>query len=53
MTIADMIQLAERRIAYLERRKTAAADIGDVDTIIQCDRDIAETQITLTALRGL
>jgi len=53
MTIAELIQLAERRIAYLEQRKVAAQDTGDVDMIARCDRDITETQTTLNALRGL
>lgn len=53
MTIAELIQLAERRIAYLEQRKVAAQDTGDVDMIARCDRDITETQTTLNALRSL
>ena len=53
MTIPQLIQLAERRIAYLEQQKNAASLVGDVDTMTRCDADITETQNTLNALRAL
>lgn len=53
MTIAELIQLAERRIAYLEQRKVAAEAIGDIDMMTRCEQDITQTQTTLNALRGL
>lgn len=53
MNIQKLIQLAERRIAYLEQSKINAENVGDADAIARIDADIAETQATLMQLRTL
>lgn len=53
MTIPQLIQLAERRIAYLESVKSSAEKIGDVDAVIRADTEISEAQETLTKLRSI
>lgn len=53
MTIDQLIQMAERRIAHLSESRIAAERIGDVDAVSRIDTDIAETQATLSKLRTL
>ena len=53
MTVQKLIQMAERRIAYLEQAKVSAENIGDADAVARFDSDIAETQGTLNQLRTL
>ena len=53
MKVEQLIELAERRIAYLERTKAAALSIGDVDAASRADTEIAESQATLVKLRAI
>lgn len=53
MTVQKLIQMAERRIVYLEQNKINAEAIGDADAVARIDSDIAETQATLNQLRTL
>lgn len=52
MTLDQIIQMAERRIAVLTEQRTAADRVGDVDSISRIDAEIAQTQATLTKLRA-
>jgi hypothetical protein len=53
MTILDLIALANARLANLTAQRTSAASLGDVSRIAQIDTEIAETEATLAALRGI
>lgn len=53
MKVEQLIELAERRVAYLERTKAAALSIGDVDAASRADTEIAESQATLVKLRAI
>lgn len=53
MKVEQLIELAERRIAYLERNKASALSIGDVDAASRADTEIAESQATLVKLRAI
>lgn len=53
MTVQKLIQMAERRIVYLEQTKINAEAIGDADAVARIDAEVAETQATLAQLRTL
>jgi hypothetical protein len=53
MTISDLISLALARLANLTAQRTSAASLGDAVRIAQLDTEIAETEATLAALRGI
>lgn len=53
MTIQQLITMAERRIAYLLQARTAAESIGDVDSVVRIDSEIADTTATLNALNAI
>ena len=53
MSVADLIALLERRVVQLQMTRTSAAGIGDLEQVNRLDAEIAETETTLTALRGL
>jgi hypothetical protein len=53
MTIQQLIEMANRRIAYLGQARLSAERIGDVDAVTRIDTDIAETEATLTKLQTL
>lgn len=53
MKVEQLIQLAERRIAYLEAQKATSANIGDVDAVIRADTELVEAQATLAKLRTI
>ncbi len=53
MTVEKLIEMATRRIAYLNEAKVSAERIGDVDAVTRIDTDIAETEATLTKLQTL
>ena len=53
MKVEQLIQLAERRVAYLESQKAASENIGDVDAVIRADTELAEVQATLAKLRTI
>lgn len=50
MTIQQLIELAQRRIAYLTESRIASERIGDVDMITKIDTEIEQTQETLNQL---
>lgn len=53
MTIAQLIELAEKRLAYLAFHKSAAESVGDVEAIARFDAEITTTEQTLAALRAI
>lgn len=53
MTIADLIKLAENRLATLNGLVAAAFQRGDTDQLAQLDVEVNQTQATLDTLRGL
>lgn len=53
MTIADLLRLAEARLATLNSSHTTASRAGDTQRVAQLDAEIAETTATLAALRTL
>jgi len=53
MTIADLLRLAEARLATLNGTHATASRLGDTQHIAQIEAEIAETDATLAALRGL
>lgn len=53
MNIKEIIEALERRINYLHLVKAVANSSGDVEQVFRADEQIAEAQVTLTALRSL
>lgn len=53
MTIPQLIEMCERRIAYLNGVRGSAAALGDLQQLEQIDAQIAETQQTLNQLHSL
>jgi hypothetical protein len=53
MTIADLLKLAQARLAYLNGQYAAATAIGDSAAIERLEYEIAETQATISALHSL
>lgn len=53
MSVADLIAMLERRVTQLQMTRTSAAGIGDVVQVDRLDAEIAETETTLAALRGI
>jgi hypothetical protein len=53
MTISDLIALALARIANLTAQRTSAATLGDAALCAQIEAEIAKTEATLAALRGI
>jgi hypothetical protein len=53
MTIAQLIQLAENRIAHLSFLLNEAGRVGDVDQVTRLQNEIDQTSATLAALRTL
>jgi hypothetical protein len=53
MTISQLIEMCERRIAYLNGVRGSAAAIGDIQQLEQIDAQLAETQQTLNHLQTL
>jgi hypothetical protein len=53
MTIADLLRLAEARLATLNGAHATASRLGDAQRMAQIDAEVAETTATLAALRGL
>lgn len=52
MTIADLILLAQSRLATLNNARTTAAARGDTGRLAELDVEIAETETTLIKLRS-
>jgi hypothetical protein len=53
MTVRELIDLAQVRLAYLARQRETATRVGDVAQVAAVDAEIAATQETLTQLRTL
>ena len=53
MTVQKLIEMAEKRIAYLLQSRINAEGIGDIDAVTRIDTDIAETQATLNQLKSI
>lgn len=53
MSLEQLIQLMEARIAHLNNARATAAANGDVAQVIIIDDDIVQTQTTLDQLRTL
>ena len=53
MKIADLIQLAENRLAAVQAARNAAWQSGDVVGVTNADKELAEVQTTLDQLRSL
>jgi len=53
MTIKSLIEMAERRLAYLGALRSSAERLGDSERVSTLDVDIAETQSTLALLRAI
>jgi hypothetical protein len=53
MSISDLIRLAQNRLATLNSAWATADRDGDDARISQLETEIAETEATLAALRGI
>ena len=53
MTIAQLIEMAQKRLTYLSQLRASAQSIGDVVAEARCAEEIAQTQSTLSALLTL
>ena len=53
MTIAQLIEMAQKRLTYLSQLQSSALALGDVDAEARCAEEIAQTQVTLAALLTL
>jgi hypothetical protein len=53
MTISDLLKFAQNRLAYLNGQRADAVSVGSAESIERLDREIAETQATITALQSL
>jgi hypothetical protein len=53
MTVQELILLVENRIRYLETMRKSAADGGDIYGVVEADKQLSETQLTLNQLKTL
>lgn len=53
MKIAELITLAENKLAALNNEMAVAVRLGEVEEITRIDGKITETQSTLDALRSI
>lgn len=53
MTIEDLIEMLTKRVAWLQMQSNAAANLGDLNQVINLNAEVAQTQTTLQALRSL
>jgi hypothetical protein len=51
MTVAQIIEMLERRIVHLSQLRSSAAALGDIARVTLLDQDLAETELTLATLR--
>lgn len=52
MTVSQIIEMLERRVAYLSQQRSSAAALGDIARVASLDEDLAETELTLATLRA-
>jgi hypothetical protein len=50
MTVSQIIEMLERRVAYLSQARSSAAALGDIARVASLDEDLAETELTLATL---
>jgi hypothetical protein len=50
MTVSQIIEMLERRVAYLSQLRSSAAALGDIARVASLDEDLAETELTLATL---
>lgn len=53
MLLSDLIKLCETRIVNLSSLKTGAIQIGEIESLLQIETQLAETEATLSALTSL
>ena len=53
MTIEEIIQMTENRLAFLQQHRQYAFGRGDMSAVTDFDADILTTQGTLDQLRSL
>jgi hypothetical protein len=53
MTIAQLIEMAQKRLTYLSQLQSSAQSLGDVNAEARCAEEIAQTEVTLAALLTL
>ncbi len=53
MTLDSLIQILTNKITTLSSRKSDALMVGDLDSVVGIDSEIAETQSTLDRLKSL
>jgi hypothetical protein len=53
MGIAQLIEMLERRIVFLQMLRTSAANLGDISRVTLLDVDTAEAELTLNKLRAI
>lgn len=53
MSLAELIQLVQNKLAALNSARATAAAVGDVAQVVLLDGQIDETQITLDQLKTL
>ena len=50
MTVSQIIEMLERRVAYLSQLRSSAAALGDIARVASLDEGLAETELTLATL---
>jgi hypothetical protein len=50
MTVDDLIEMADARLALCAQRRSVAVADGDVQAVIRLDAEIAQTEATRTVL---
>lgn len=53
MTIETLIEMLDRKCVNLSQVRAAAEALGDLDAVERLTAELAETTLTLTALRSL
>lgn len=53
MTLLELIDLLEKKSAYISQLKTAAAAIGDVEQVLTFDTQFSEIQTLLSQLKQI
>ena len=53
MSLAELIQLVQNKLAALNSARATAAGVGDIPQVVLIDAQISETQITLDQLKTL
>jgi hypothetical protein len=51
MNVSQIIEILEKRVAYLQSLKAAAYAEGNLDAYNQYDMDLTETQTTIDTLK--